>query len=73
MQRFLSYLLDYMYPRRNKMTGIILHAKSTEEISHLRVRDLDLYLVPMLPSSFERIKPQFEQLLTSLFSSAIPT
>ncbi|MEM4193202.1 MAG: hypothetical protein QXK55_00930 [Nitrososphaeria archaeon] len=57
MQRILSYLLDYMYPAQNKMVALIFYlTRIHDNIKQIKVKDCNIYLIPMRPTTYEQYK-----------------
>lgn len=74
-QRFLSYLLDYLYPWGDKLEGIIFHL--SEERKDVSCKGVLIHLLPLRPSNLtetkEEIKGIIEGIIKKTQATAIPS
>lgn len=65
LQRFLSYMLDYVYPNKEQMTGIIFYLDKEKMVKKIRSKNCKLYLISMAPSSYDKVKEKVKQIIYS--------
>jgi len=64
IQRLLSYLLDFVYPKQEQLKAVILYLSSKKEIPPpITAGNCEIYLVPFTPASFNHVKEPLKQIL----------
>lgn len=65
-QRFLSYMLDYLYPWQDRLEGVIFHLSENER-RDVKLKGIHIHILPLRPSNIkeakEEIKGVFEKLI----------
>lgn len=62
-QRFLSYLLDYLYPNGNELEGIIFHLSEEDEERTISCRGVNIHLIALRPSNSLSAKVRIKGIL----------
>ncbi|MEM1792231.1 MAG: hypothetical protein QXD33_04845 [Nitrososphaerota archaeon] len=55
INRFLAYMLDYIYPCNDKMTGLIFYISREEKIMSVEVKNVRIYLIPLIPPFYPQM------------------
>lgn len=63
--RLLSYILDFMYPTREKLKALVFYISRSKEIRSLTAKNCEIYLVPMTPTSYSHVKDKIKSLIQS--------
>jgi hypothetical protein len=69
LQRLLSYVLDFIYPGMDRLTAIVLNISKGRTIKKVKARNCELYIVPMTPTSFPKVKGQMLGLVQSVLTT----
>lgn len=64
-QRFLSYLLDYLYPWGDKLEGLIFHLSESERID-IQCKGVHIHLLPLRPSNVKEAKKEIAEFFEKL-------
>mgnify|MGYP007084715461 CR=1 FL=1 len=64
-QRILSYILDYLYPNQKRLVALIFYISKEEKIKRIMVKDCEIYLIPMIPSSYSQVEEEIRRILES--------
>ncbi|RLI76815.1 hypothetical protein DRP04_12265 [Archaeoglobales archaeon] len=63
-QRFLSYIFDYMYPHNDQLIGLIFFVpKNTVKIKTIKVKETEIHLIPMTPSTYMHVKDKIKSII----------
>lgn len=65
VQRFLSYILDYMYPTQERLVALIFYLAKEKRIRPTRVKNCEIYLISMTPTSFPYIEDEIRSIIKS--------
>lgn len=67
VQRLLSYLLDYMYPKQDRLVAIVFYlAREPEnDVRKVRVRNCEIYLVSLTPEKYPGVKEEIRSIIES--------
>ena len=65
VQRFLSYIFDYMYPTQERFVSLIFNISKEEEIRRIEVKGCEIYLISMTPTSYPNVKDQIKSVIES--------
>ena len=64
-QRFLSYLFDYQYPKREQFVGIIFYISKRETIRRIKLKNCEISMVSMTPSTYPDVKDEIRDIIES--------
>ncbi|MBC7332973.1 MAG: hypothetical protein H5T85_00665 [Actinobacteria bacterium] len=66
-QRLLSYLLDYVYPRNDRLVAMVFYLNRGGEnpIEKIQVKDCEIYLVNLTPQTYPDVKEEVKSIVES--------